>query len=331
MSERLQEYADSRGQPLRVDRRAAVLRGVKILGLESRNGRSYAPAALVAARGLYEGAKVHVNHPRGGPLEPRDYQDRIGVIRQVAVRAGEGLFADLHYNPAHALAAQLAWDAEHAPENVGFSHHVEAQVAVRDGRTLVERIDRVLSVDLVADPATTRGLFEAAESSGASQAQEARVAVPAAQAAPPPWAACSLDALRAARPDLIEQLSAESQAEAARLRAELDAHRRDHARQARERLAAALLAEHGLPDWEAREPAARDVIPEEFRAAIREAADDRAVRALVEQHARLVQACRALPGGGPGRGGRPVAREQHRAEALLLECRDAASFVAAIT
>ena len=46
------------------------------------------------------------------------------------------------------------------PENVGFSHNVEAKTSRRADRVVVEAITRVQSVDLVADPATTRGLFE---------------------------------------------------------------------------------------------------------------------------------------------------------------------------
>ena len=38
MSELLQEYVDSGSQRLRVDRTAGVIRGVKLLGLSSRNG-----------------------------------------------------------------------------------------------------------------------------------------------------------------------------------------------------------------------------------------------------------------------------------------------------
>ena len=162
MIETLQEFFDSRGVPLRVDRQAGVIRGVKILGLNSRNGRTYLPEALRQAAGLYEEAKVNVNHPKGNPGAPRDYQDRIGVMRGVVVREGEGLFADFHFNPKHALAEQLAWDAEHAAENVGFSHNVEARTLRRGVQVVVEAITRVQSVDLVADPATTRGLFEAA-------------------------------------------------------------------------------------------------------------------------------------------------------------------------
>lgn len=160
MNELLQEFCDSRGVPMRVDRQAGVIRGVKILGLQSRNGRQYLPEALAKAVPLYEGAKVNVNHPKGSPLSPRDYQDRIGVIRGAALKPNEGLFGDLHFNPKHVLAEQLAWDAEHAPENVGFSHNVQARTSRRDDCLLVEEITRVQSVDLVADPATTRSLYE---------------------------------------------------------------------------------------------------------------------------------------------------------------------------
>ena len=168
MTETLLEYCDSRGVPVRVDRSAGVIRGVKILGLHSRNGREYLAETLRRAAALYEGAKVNVNHPKGVPAAPRDYQDRIGVVRGVELRADEGLFGDLHFNPKHALAEQLIWDAEHAPENVGFSHNVQARTAPRPGGSgvVVEEITRVESVDLVADPATTRGLYEAAGASG---------------------------------------------------------------------------------------------------------------------------------------------------------------------
>ncbi len=176
MTEHLQEYVDSRGLALRVDRDAGVLRGVKLIGLESLNGRRYRPAALTAAVSLYEGAKVNVNHPKEGPLAPRDYRDRLGVIRQVEFRAEEGLFGNLHFNPKHALAEQLAWDAENNPRNVGFSHNVLARIA-RDGeQTVVEAITHVQSVDLVADPAATQGLFEQAVAADATEGEQPELA-----------------------------------------------------------------------------------------------------------------------------------------------------------
>ena len=104
-----------------------ALHGVKLLGLTSQNGRQYRERALREAAHLYEGAKVNVNHPKGSPTAPRDFQDRIGVVRGVEFRPGEGLFRELESNPKHALAEQLVWDAEHQTASVGLSHNVLAQ------------------------------------------------------------------------------------------------------------------------------------------------------------------------------------------------------------
>ncbi|MDO4630320.1 MAG: hypothetical protein Q4C70_14170 [Planctomycetia bacterium] len=159
LSASLLEYAQA-GNSTRLDRERGLLTGVKILGLSSLNSRKYAPSALQNAQSLYENAKVNVNHP-DTPCTPRDYQDRIGSIRNVHYRENDGLYADFHFNPHHPLAEQFMWDAEHAPENVGFSHNILARTAPQqDGTLLVEEITKVRSVDLVADPATTHGLFE---------------------------------------------------------------------------------------------------------------------------------------------------------------------------
>ena len=90
MNEELQEYVDSRGLAIQTDRDRGVIRGVKILGARSRNGRTYLAQAMNQAVPLYEGAKVNVNHAKAAPSGPRDYQDRIGVIRNVTARADEG-------------------------------------------------------------------------------------------------------------------------------------------------------------------------------------------------------------------------------------------------
>lgn len=156
-TEHLTEYASIGGA---LDKEAHVIRGVKLLGLESKNGRSYLPVAAKNALRMYEGAKINVNHPKGSPSSPRDYQDRLGTARNVEFREGLGIYGDLHYNPGHPVAAQLEHDAQHSPESVGLSHNVEARTSKRDGKTVVESIVRVQSVDLVADPATTGGLFE---------------------------------------------------------------------------------------------------------------------------------------------------------------------------
>ncbi len=156
----LQEITNTRRRDVRVDRESGVLFGVKIIGCNSRNGREYPNDTLREAIPLYENSKVNLDHPDGDPRRPRSYQDRFGVIRNVELRENEGLYADFRFNPKHPVAEQLLWDAEHAPENVGFSHNVEAVVRRENEKTVVEKIVSVRSVDLVADPATTAGLFE---------------------------------------------------------------------------------------------------------------------------------------------------------------------------
>ena len=192
MSELLQEYFDSRGVTVQVEPQAGILRGVKLIGLESRNGRRYQESALDRAVSLYEGAKVNVNHPKEGPLAPRDYQDRLGVIREVRLRAGDGLYGDLHFNPRHSLAEQLIWDAEHNPRNVGFSHNVMAKLSREGKTTVVEEITHVQSVDLVADPAATQGLFEEFETLDESSV----------------WDVLTIETLRLHRPDILEEIEA---------------------------------------------------------------------------------------------------------------------------
>ncbi|MBL9123584.1 MAG: hypothetical protein JNG90_08110 [Planctomycetaceae bacterium] len=316
--ETLQEYTDARGARLQIDRAQSVIRGVKILGLRSRNGRVYLPAALASAAPLYEGAKVNVNHPKGHPHGPRDYQDRIGTLRGVEVRPAAGLFGDLHLNPAHALAEQLLWDAEHAPENVGLSHNVQAQTARRGDEVVVEAILKVQGVDLVADPATTRGLFEEVESlvapasaphdlEGSSRPGAARGLSGAANVAEgashalgalPPPPALHLGAVSAERDSLALELR--------ELRAAL-------ARQRRRQQIRQLLVEAGLPDPDTCLPGERALVGPAFIESLNEATDEPALRELVRERTELVAAARRLEpvrSADPAGGARPRSREQ---------------------
>ena len=323
MNELLQEFVDSRGVSMRVDRQRGVIRGVKILGLHSRNGRTYLPEALQQAARLYEGAKVNVNHPKGSPTGPRDYQDRIGTIRQVVARSDQGLFADFHFNPKHALAEQLAWDAEHAPENVGFSHNVEARTARRGDQVVVEAITRVASVDLVADPATTRGLFEsqAGHPGGLSGGQPAEDKTPS-------LGQVTIEQLQQHRPDLVAALVTEQAKRIAALEAEIDRLETAEATGQRRLLVRQLLGEFNLPDPDTADGPARSIVSQRFLDALMTAPGEQAVRALVEERARLVRGAQAA-GRQPGPGdGKPTSRERNQ---LAGGARDVKSFVEAIT
>jgi hypothetical protein len=338
MTDMLQEFCDSRGASMRVDARAGVIRGVKLLGLESRNGRTYLPETLAQAARLYEDAKVNVNHPKGNPAGPRDYQDRIGTIRGVAMRVGEGLFGDFHFNPKHALAEQLIWDAEHAPENVGFSHNVEARTSRRGDRVAVEAILRVQSVDLVADPATTRGLFESAGSAGGEGEGDSPVfaetktgAVPEMTIGTVPVEATeplSLDDLRRDYPELVESIVREQAAELGRLRQEVERLTALEAAGQKRGMALRLLREFGLPEPESADPIAKALCSRRFFESLLAASDEAAMRELIEERSRLV---RALSGGqkNGGSASGPQSRDQHLVDGV--EALDAKSFVEAIT
>lgn len=158
-NENVLEFFDFSSPQRKIDKENGVVSGVKILGVKSRNNRVYPIETLRDAAPLYENAKVNVNHPDGSPNESRKYQDRVGSIKNVTLQE-TGLYGDFHFNPKHPLAEQMLWDAEKAPENFGFSHNVEAVVRLENGAQVVDKIVRVRSVDLVADPATTSGLFE---------------------------------------------------------------------------------------------------------------------------------------------------------------------------
>lgn len=222
--ETFQEYADSRGQQLRVDRAAGVIHGVKLLGTQSKHGREYPAATIAKAIPLYEGCKVNVDHVKPG--ERRSLRDRIGVVRNVQLKE-DGLYADFHYNPKHVLAEQVAWDAENSPENLGFSHDSRGQSVNRGGRVVVESIDRVLSVDLVANPATTAGLFEdydpAAAAPGTTHTNTPTAGGQMQESTEVDWKTITLDELKANRPDLVQsfQESLEASDTAKRDREEL--------------------------------------------------------------------------------------------------------------
>ena len=70
---------------------------------------------------MYEGMRVNIDHV--DPGQRRSLRDRIGIVKNIAVKE-DGLYGDFYFNPGakDALAEQVAWDAENALQNLGFSH-----------------------------------------------------------------------------------------------------------------------------------------------------------------------------------------------------------------
>lgn len=155
-----EEYREEKALP--VDREAGIIRGVKILGKVSKNGRKYTEEAIAKARPLYEGAKVNIDHPKKDE-RARDWNDGIGELRNVVIAEDGGLRGDLHYNREHALAGKLAEDAERFPRQFGLSHNADGQARKSGKETIVESIDTVFSVDVVGSPATNKSLYESAD------------------------------------------------------------------------------------------------------------------------------------------------------------------------
>ena len=150
---------ESFGQPSLVDREAMVIRGAKIIGVESRNGRTYSDMALAKLAGFYEGQSVNVDHDRSKPNPERKMSDGFGVLRNVK-RKADGVYGDLHYLKEHSLAPMILERAERMPDSFGLSHSAEGRVVRKKGKLIVEDVAAVHSVDIVREPATTNGLFE---------------------------------------------------------------------------------------------------------------------------------------------------------------------------
>jgi hypothetical protein len=164
------EFVDSRGRKLTVDRAESTVDGVKLMGWESKNKRRFSETARQEIFSLCENAKINVNHNTADLSAPRNYGDRFGFVVS-RTREGDGIYGKVKVNPKHPLAEQFFWDAEHAPQNCGFSPVYAPKKTSRDreGFLLVEGVSRVSSIDLVADPATTNSLKESQEGNPMSE------------------------------------------------------------------------------------------------------------------------------------------------------------------
>lgn len=233
-----------------------VIEGVRYLGRLSKNKdeegvqNEYPLKSRQEAEKHYEGLDSYVNHaPREKP--ERGYEEKIGTLLGPFKHEEDGSYANLHLNPKHPLAEQVAWDAEHRPARVGLSHSAFGVGGkVREGRRPIT-ITGAKSVDIVASPATSTSLFES----------ERPMADPAAapEATPAPdnghlltESAKKIEALEAERAELQARLdeAAAREAEAAK-RAERDA----------------LIAESEIP---------ASKISDELRTALYEASDESA-------------------------------------------------------
>lgn len=138
-----------------VDRASGVIRNVLICGFESANGRDYPVEVLRRDCAKYEGRPVNLDHAREGTVARR-----FGWIQDVKPGQDGKPRGDFHLLKSHPQYGAVMEAAERNPALFGFSHVAYCRTTSRDGREIVESIDKVESIDLVADPATTKSLFE---------------------------------------------------------------------------------------------------------------------------------------------------------------------------
>ncbi|QDT52151.1 hypothetical protein Pan44_01600 [Caulifigura coniformis] len=134
------------------DQSARLLRNIALSGCESKNGYRYSESALRRAARLYDQKPVFLDHA-GQAVEAaaRSTRDLVGSIVNPRFDAGR-LRGDVRVLETESGRTFLALVEGNTP-GVGMSHVVLAQRSV-DGTT-VERIEDVISVDVVVRPATT--------------------------------------------------------------------------------------------------------------------------------------------------------------------------------
>lgn len=148
-----------------------IIKGVKLLGEVSRNGRRYPQSTRIRAMKMMEGLKVNLNHADKRNPETT-VESRIGKLVNVR-EENNGTYADFHFLTSHPFAAQIIEASQRMPEVYGFSINGAGTVKKnKAGELIVENIDSLRSIDLVADAGTVKSLFESADAPEAKSCEQ---------------------------------------------------------------------------------------------------------------------------------------------------------------
>lgn len=140
----------------KIDRAAGTIRGVKVLGLKSKNGREYSPDATRKAQPMYEGATIFIDHSES---KSRPTRDRWGKLVNVAPDSAGELWGDIEFLKTHSMTETILESIERFNDG-GLSHVVDGRLTNQGGKRVVTEITEVFSVDFVTKPATNTNLFE---------------------------------------------------------------------------------------------------------------------------------------------------------------------------
>ena len=205
---------------------------------------------------------------------------------------------------------------------------VLARTKQQGSDTIVEAITKVQSIDLVADPATTNGLYE--QIGGLEKSR------PGNESSTPDSNSITietitLEQLRCERPELICEIENAYEAQLDQVRRRLDEMvAKEEVSRRRERMLQ-LLQEFDLPLPESRDAAARRIVSDEFLDSLMRAPNDAELRSLVESRAVLVRSASQWIGGRSSRERRPKSKDQLTVPAVAgRNVRTAAEFAAAV-
>jgi len=253
----------------RIDREKGLIRDVKLMGLESKNGRRYNQPDPA----LFEGVAMRIDHhgKEGGPDMPTDpsFKD-IWATAQNVKTSPSGVRGDVKYNPHHPMMESILWWAENAPTVGGFSPITWGLWNTVGGETVID-IMKVESVDLVDRPATTNGFYEQEQTMDPKEVLKLQE---------------SLLAKTSEATTLATDLATKT-AEAVKLATDLEAATK-RANEAEGKLAAESAAKLASERRGSREKLINDaalpadIVTAEFREAVVNAADDKTATLLVE-------------------------------------------------
>ncbi|OAI56843.1 hypothetical protein AYO47_08605 [Planctomyces sp. SCGC AG-212-M04] len=149
---RLREQVADWRQLAEFDQSSRVMKNIALSGTESKNGYRYSDQALRRAVRLYDQKPVFLDHAeKPADAAARSTRDLVGSIVNPRFEDGR-LRGDVRVLDTESGRTFLALADGNSP-GVGMSHVVLAQRSV-DG-AVVERIEDVISVDVVVRPATT--------------------------------------------------------------------------------------------------------------------------------------------------------------------------------
>jgi hypothetical protein len=174
---RLTERLEAVFSGTEVDSEKGVVRGVSLLGLESKNGYRYSEAAVKKAvgEGHYNNAQIFADHAPDGQVAPRGMAELVGVTMDARYdEASKRVKADVRVLKSSEMG-RVFMEAATDPilsRSIGMSHDCDGHMD-EQSKTVTE-IARVHSVDLVTRPATTGGIHEHTKESKDMDEKEAK-------------------------------------------------------------------------------------------------------------------------------------------------------------